>query len=141
MLERYRVHGAAPAFHFLRACDRLRLPVAAFRDHFGLERKDQIEGCFLLEPRDQAYRFEGGDDGEAVLQLVHRPLVPLAEHPCRGVGVDGGDEACSERARLSEVGDMPAVQDVEHAVGEDERARKRGDAFAELAQRADFILE
>ncbi len=37
-------------------------------------------------------------------------------------------------ARLLEVGDVPAMQDVEHAVGEHERARQRGDARQRVAR-------
>src|SRR3546814_5582299 len=40
------------------------------------------------------------------------------------VGVDGHDQAGAQLSGLVQVGDMPAVQDVEHAVGKYDGARQ-----------------
>jgi hypothetical protein len=45
-------------------------------------------------------------------------------------------QARALRARLREVGDVAAVEDVEHAVGEDHRPRQLGQARQQLGARA-----
>ena len=72
---------------------------------------------------------------------VERPLGPLAEPPRRAVGVQRDEERGAERARAGEIGDVAAVQDVEHAVGEDERARERADPVLERGGVPDLRLE
>ncbi len=52
---------------------------------------------------------------------IDRAVVSLAEQAHRRVAVDRNDERCTERSRLREVGHMAAMQDVEDAVGEDDR--------------------
>ena len=50
-------------------------------------------------------------------------------------------ETAAEAAGLGEVGDVAAVQDVEDAVGHDDRMRKRGGALGELVHRADLAFK
>src|SRR5205814_1701036 len=51
------------------------------------------------------------------------------------------DERAAERSRLREVRHVSAMQDVEDAVGEDERALERAGAFAQPPRLADLVLE
>src|SRR3990172_988724 len=64
--ERYRVHGAAPAFYLRAADDTRRRPAAASNQHPGLREPDQSERRSVVEPRHQAYRFERSDERHAI---------------------------------------------------------------------------
>jgi len=73
-----------------------------------------------------------GHHRQPVGEGVHRTVVALAETLHRRVGVERDDHRRAERARLREIGHVAAMQDVEAAVGEHQRARQRGDARREL---------
>ena len=51
---------------------------------------------------------------------IDRPAGSLVA-PHRRVGVHADDERVAERARLPQVADVAGMEDVEHAVGEDDR--------------------
>ena len=76
-----------------------------------------------------------------IVASANDSAVALAEHLDGGVAVDGHDETAAEAAGLGEVGDVAAVQDVEDAVGHDDRMRKRGGALGELVHRADLAFK
>ena len=92
----------------------------------GVERHDEVDARKCREHR------------HPVVQRVERAIVALAEAPDRRVGVDGDDERCAERLRLLEIRDVAAMQQIEHAVGEDERPRQRGDAHQRVGGRGDL---
>src|SRR5204863_8745381 len=56
-----------------------------------------------------------------------------------GIAVQSEYEVGAERARFGEVADMAAVQDVEHAVGEDKRPRQRRHARGKVLARAELV--
>ena len=57
--------------------------------------------------------------------LVDRPLWTLSETARRAITVQPNKERCTEVARARQVADMAMVQQIEHAVGKDERPRYR----------------
>ncbi|MNC86752.1 hypothetical protein D3C83_24270 [compost metagenome] len=135
------MNGAAPVLHFLRTDDRLRLPVAAFHQHLGFRGEDERERRLFLEPGDERHGLQRGGDGEPVFERVDRPVRSFTKFPGRGVGIEREQQARAQRARLREVGDVPAVEDVEHAVGEHQRPHQAGNARGEVLRTADFALK
>ena len=104
------------------AHDAVARVVGAFDEDVRRERLDQRQRRVLVE---QDHAIHGGEAGEhpgARLLARHRPRGALAEPPDRGVGV----EADHERVALAPGGleqlDVAGVQQVEHAVGEHDRA-------------------
>jgi hypothetical protein len=92
----------------------------------------------LVEQRHQAHALERGEDRRAVAFVVERPVRRLAEAARRDVAVQAEHQARAARPRLRQVGDVAAVQDVEHPVGEDDRPRQLGEARLELGARAEL---
>ena len=79
-----------------------------------------------------------GEHRHPVVERVERPVVALAQALDRRVGIDRDDQRRAEAARLLEVGDVAAVQQVEHAVGHDERPRQSRDARKRVRARRDL---
>src|SRR5882672_4185475 len=76
--ERDRVNAAAPGPYLGRTDNRLGLPVAALHQHVGPARADQLERRVLLEPGDDPYRLERGDESGAVGKTIDWPVGALA---------------------------------------------------------------
>src|SRR6185312_15249176 len=103
--------------------------------------EDRLDRRVLLEPGDQRHALERRDHRHAVLERVHRPVLALAEPAHGSIRIERHHERAAQRARLGEVGDMAAMQDVEYAVGEDHRALDAFRPRRELAGRADLRFE
>ena len=88
---------------------------------------DQRARRVVVERHDQVDAAERGEHRHAIVERIERAVVALAEAAHRRVGVDRDGQRGAQRARLLEVGDVAAVQEVEHAVGEHPRARQRGE--------------
>ena len=117
---------------------RRRVVVAALDQHVGAAGDDQGARRVVVERHDEVDGAERGEHGHPVLEHVERALLALAEASHRGVGVDGDDQRGAEPARLLEIRDVAAMQDIEHAVGEHERTRQRGDARERIGGRRDL---
>jgi hypothetical protein len=124
VLERDRVHRAAAREHLGGADDAPGRPVAALGERVRAAGLDQPRRRVLVEPGHRVHRLERRDQRHAVGERVHRPPRPLAQAPRRGIAVQRHQQRRAERARAREIGDVPAVQQVEHAVGEDEGSRR-----------------
>ena len=131
--ERNRHESSAGGDHFRRARRRVRRVVAALDQHVGEARRDELARRVGIERDDEVDRLERGQHGHPVRERIERTVAGLAEAPHRSVGIDRDDERRAQRARLVEAGDVPAVQHVEHAVGEHERTRQRADAVERVA--------
>jgi len=141
VLEGNRQHPAATRQHPRGADDALDRPVAALDQHVGARGCDQRFRRVVVEPGDRADRLERGDERQAVVKRVYRALAGLAEPPRRGIAVQRDEQRGSLASGAREIGRVATVQDVEHAVGEDERPRQRADPALELARIADLRLE
>ena len=102
---------------------------------------DDVERDFVFEYDDQADAFQCGQDACSIVLRVDRAVVAFAQHFYRRVGIDGDDQAASEFSGLSEISDVPAVQDVEDAVGHDNGFGQLGGSVCQLVERNDFLLE
>src|SRR6185436_10392487 len=100
--------------------DRVRGPVGALDEHIGLNRRDQVVRCLLVEDDDAV------DTGESLEHLrplglrrdwTLRPLVGAN----RPVGVEADNQRVAEGPGLLQVAEVADVQQIEHAVGEDDR--------------------
>jgi hypothetical protein len=141
VLERDGVHGAAAREHAGRADDVRHRPVAAFHQHVRATGLDERGRRVVVEPGHGVHRLERRDQRHAVRQRVHRPARALAQAPHRGIAVQRHDQRRAERARARQVGHVAAVQEVEHAVGENERPRQRRRPAHRRARREDLALE
>src|SRR6266702_2566257 len=135
------MHASAPAADLGRTDDRLGLPVAALGEHLGPAGEDQRERRVLVEPGDEMDRFERRDHRDAVGERIEGALLALAETLRRGIAVDRDQKRRPQGAGLGEIGDVTAMQDVEHAVGEHEWAPAGSEPRRKLLRRADFLFE
>ena len=116
-------------------------PVAAFHQHVRAAGEDQRERRVFIEPGDQVHRLQGREHRHAVLEAVDRPVLAFAQAPGRGVAVGCDHEARAQGARLREVGDVAAMQDIENAVGEYQRAGEGCDPAGKLRRFAQLRFE
>ena len=116
-------------------------PVAALDQHIWVAIKDARQRRVFIEPGDQRDAFQCGEQRHAVGQLVDRPFVAFAQALDRGIRIDGDDQAGAERARLRQIGDMAAVQDVKTAIGKHQRVRQLRYALWQFVRRDNLGLE
>src|SRR6266852_4300501 len=136
-----RTHASAPASHFGGPDHRLGLPVTALGEHLRAGGKYQRERRVLVEPRHEMDGFKRRYHRHAVGERVERALLAFAETLRRRVAVDCDEKRRPQGARFGEIADVPAMQDVEHAVGEDERSCKGSEPRRKLLRRANLPLE
>ena len=137
MQERDAVHRAAPALHFACADDAVRcFQSPPFTSTSGLQARIRFKRRVFVEFYHHADRFQRRKHHHAVLLGVDRPVVALALAFHRGIAVHADDQRCTQCAGLREISHMAAMQHVETAVGEYQRARQCGRPCGELAGRA-----
>src|SRR5438445_1233568 len=112
------MHASAPTAHFGRPDYRFGFPVAALGEHLRPGGEYQRERRVLVEPRHEMDGFKGCYHRHAVGERVERTLLAFAQTLRRRVAVDCDKKRRPEGARFGEIGDVPAMQDVEHAIGE-----------------------
>ena len=95
----------------------LRGVVAALGVHLRPDQLDQLGRGVLAEGRDEVDALDGADDPGPVGERVHRTFGAL-EPGDAVVAVQRHDQQVAQPAGLAQVGDVPAVQHVEAAVGE-----------------------
>jgi len=141
MLERDGMHRPAAREHGGSADDALGRPVAPLDQHLGPAGLDQPRGGVLVEPRDRVHRPERRDERHAVGQRIDRPAGALAQAPGGRIAVQRHHQRRAERPRAGEIGDMAAMQQVEHAVGEHQRARRARRPARRRVRIEDLALE
>jgi len=124
MLDWNHAHASAPTLYFWPPDDRFGSPVAALDQRLGSCRSDQGKGRVLIEPGDEIDGFQRGDYGDTILQCVDRAICALVQPASRYVAVHRDEKACAKCPGPGEIRDMAAVQDIEYAVGENERPRE-----------------
>src|SRR3954464_8893221 len=86
-------------------------------------------------------RRGAGGGAQPVGERVHRPVGSLAEAAGGAVAIQRYEQARAFSARASEIRDMAAVQEIEDAVGEDERALQPREPARNLSRIADLRFE
>lgn len=122
MQKRDAVYRAAPALDFLCADDLGWLPVATFHQHIGFAGEDEVERGIFVKFYDQTDRFQCGQYRHAVLFGIDWAIIALAQASYRSIAVYTKDKRSAEGACLCQISDMAAMQHVEAAVGENQRA-------------------
>jgi hypothetical protein len=135
------MHAPTPAAHLCCADDRFGFPVATLDQDFRAAGENEGERRVLLEPGDYLHGLEGGNHRHAVRQRVQGSILVFTQAFHGSVAIDRDKERCPQGASLGEIGDVAAMQYVEHAVGEHERARVRREPRRKLLRRTDLLLE
>jgi hypothetical protein len=86
-------------------------------------------------------RFKGRYHRHAVGERVERALLTFAQAPHRSVAVECDEKRRSEGTRFGEIRDVPAMQDVEHAIGENQGPHPGAEPHRKLLRREDLLLE
>src|SRR5688572_8157742 len=123
-----RLDAAAVALHEGAAGDLVGGVVGALDQHVGAQGADELLGCVLGERGHQVDGAQCSQHGGAILERQERPprtLEPLH----RGVVVDSDDEPLPLGLRSLERRDVPAMNQVEHPVGEHDRLAVRAPAL------------
>lgn len=121
-----------PAFDLGSAHDTIDGVVAPLDQGVGLEFIDEVEGGVFGEEHDGVDGLEGAEDAGAFVLGVDGAGGAFEAFD-GGVVVEADDEEVAHGGGLFEEGDVPAVEDVEAAVGED-------NFFALLAEGGEFEL-
>ena len=140
MLEWNRYNAPTAREHALCSGDALHRPVTAFDEDVGLAGCDHFLRRVFLEPGHYAHAGERGDDGHAVGEQIERPVRAFAKPAGRGVAIQRDQQARAHGARVVEIRNVPAMQDVEDAVREDQRPAEVGN-LRERARVADLGFE
>src|SRR3954469_18817124 len=141
VLERDREHPSASCKDVSCPRDAFHRPVAALHQDLGPGGHHQRLGGVLVEPGDGIHRTERGDQGEPVFERIDRPIGALTQTPRRRIAVQRDQQRGAELSRAREVGDMAPVQNVEHAVGEDERPAELTGPVREVLGRTNLAFE
>ena len=128
----------APAKHFLRPDDRVDSVVAAFRENIGLESQNELTRSVVGEKDYDVHALQRGENVRAVRFIPDWPRRSL-EPSDRVVAVDSNDKRITARTRLGENIDMTWMQEIEHAVGEDNAAAEVLPPAAGFLPRHDFF--
>ena len=95
-------------------------PVGALDQHVGLKRRDDVVRRVLVEDDDARRRAASAARISArSASGVIGPIRTLVR-PHRSIRVDADDERVAEAARVLQVANVPGMQEVEDAVGEDD---------------------
>src|SRR5258706_16255660 len=85
-------------------------------------------------------RFKRRPPRHAVGERVERALLALAETLRRRVAVERDEKGRPQGARLGKIGDVPAMQDIEHAIGKYQGPGAGPEARRKLLRRAGFFF-
>jgi hypothetical protein len=104
---------------FSRSDNRVGCVVTAFHDHIRLKQSNELERCVLLKQRNGIDHCQGSKDVHPLSTGSDRPggaLEPLH----RVIAVDADDERVTVSSRANEHIDVPRMEKVEHAIGEND---------------------
>ena len=114
-------HRATARFDDVATDDGIFGPVGAFHEHVGLQRGNDVVGRVLIEGDD---RIDGRQRLEQLDALVLRrngtASTFISRH--RSIGIDADDQCVTHRPCLLQIANVPRMQQIEHAVGEDDAA-------------------
>lgn len=128
-------------------CNRLPLRngshvvIAAFCINIGPCLLHHCERRVLFERNDKTDRFQCRQKRHPVVAIIEGTIVTLTQPLHRCIGVDGDNQRCSQCTCLREVGDVAAMQNVEYAVGQDDRLGELRDARNKIGTRTEFFFE
>jgi alkylhydroperoxidase family enzyme len=113
--------AAASGFYFFAADDLIAGPVAAFYQHIRKQAGDEFLWRQIIENHDRVDAFQRSENfGTFAFRQERTPgAFQLAD---TGITVEANDERIPETASLLEAADVPGVQQIETAVGENDLA-------------------
>ena len=135
VLERDREHSPAAGQHAGAPAMRSTGQSPPFTSTSGRQAAISASGVSSSNQVTASTARERGDQGEAVFERIDRPLGAFAQAPGGGIAVQRDEQRRAQVARAGEVGDVAAMQDVEHAVGEHQRPRRAHRSSARAAGR------
>jgi len=113
--------AAACGFHFFAANNLIAGPVATFDQHIRKESPDDFAWGGLIKDHNRVDTFERGENFSSL--AFRQDGTPGAFQLANaGVAVEADDERIAESASLLEAANVPGVQQIETAVGEDHTA-------------------
>ena len=99
----------------------------------GLQRCHDLVRRVFVEDHDGVHTCQRRHDFGALIRAVDRPPIPLGQGTRRTVGVDGHDQDIAQATRLLQITHVAGMEQIEHAIGEDNRPpRARRALFAAL---------
>jgi hypothetical protein len=129
-LQRHPDDASAPRLHDLAADDGVLGPVGAFDQHVRLNRRDEIAWGGSVEDDHGVDAAEGFEDFGA-LRLCRDRTLRSFDLTDRSVGVQADEQRASKVTRVLEIAQVANVQEIEDAVGENDRLSSSPQAFDE----------
>jgi hypothetical protein len=118
-LDRDADNAAAPAFDDLAADDGVFGPVSALDEDVRLNGVDQSERGVFSEYDDAIHACEGLENLGSLLFRIDGTALTFVRSD-RSVGVEPDDQRVAQAARVLQVTDVARVQQIEHAIREDD---------------------
>ena len=116
-----RPHDAAAArFDDVAADDLIGGPVGALDEDVGLQLADDRLRRVLVEDHGGIDGRERGNHFGALVFRIDRPRRPLVRTN-RSIGIDADDQRIAEGAGSVQIADVTRMEQIEDAVGEDDR--------------------
>jgi len=132
-------HFTAPAFDFARTDDRLRFVIATLHDHIRPQCIHEIELRVLVEKNDEVNALETCNKVRTVAFAAHRTGRSL-ESFHRRIGIDPDNQCVTACAGSCEQIQMPRMQKIEYAVGENDSSFESFSASCSIiSRRRDFV--
>jgi hypothetical protein len=112
-------HSATSRFDNVAADDVIGIPVGALDQDVRLNSRDDRKRRVLVERHDGVHTVESQQNLDPFLGSIDRSIASfVCAH--RSIGVHTDDEGIAEAPCFVEVTHVPGMQQVEHAVGEDD---------------------
>jgi len=119
LLDWHADNSTAARLDGIAADNLIRRPIRPFYENVGLYESDDHVGDVLAEDDDRVDALERAEQFRALAFRCDRALGPLVAAN-RIVGIESDYQNVSKRARSLEVSDVPRMENVEHAIREDD---------------------
>ena len=86
----------------------------------GCSAVDDLVRRVFVEDHDGVDARERREHFGALGLAIDRPIRALLERARRSIGVDGDDQRIAQAPRLAQIAHVAGMQEIEHAVGEDD---------------------
>ena len=131
----------APAHDVAGANDGMHRPVTTLDQHIRSAKANELQRRVVTEPGDHRHRLQCRHHRQTIRQRIDRTIRALGQSAHGIIIVQCHDQTGAQRTGFGQVSDMTAMQDVEHAIGEDQRSRQLPDRWCQVGGCNDLLFE
>ena len=121
MLKSQRMDLTTPIDHIFIADDLFHWPVTAFDEVIRLALLNESKWRRFTKCGDSRHGFQRGDNRHAIFQWVEWAVAAFIQTAYRFIAVDRDNQRRAQLGGVLQIADVAQVQDVETAIGKDQR--------------------